>query len=108
MKYYYDADGYPVCEVEWDLHVISDFLQGDVQSSLYGVNECILICDDVSSGKIPVWETTGNAHTLTVKKTGVNIYNEYSEEEIDIPSIEEFKIHLQGWKELLLSKIVKD
>ncbi|WP_373370591.1 hypothetical protein [Pectobacterium parmentieri] len=104
MKYYYGSDGYPVCETEWDFHVISDFLQGDIQGSLSGVNEYILACDDVISGKIPVWEATGNAHTLTVRKTGVNIYNEYSEEEIDISSIGEFRKYLEGWRELLLSK----
>ncbi|MBA5603736.1 hypothetical protein H1224_22145 [Pectobacterium aroidearum] len=104
MKYYFAADGYPALEINYELHVISDFLQGDIQSSLYGVNEYISACDDVLSGKVPVWEGTGNAHTVTIKTSGVNICNEYTEEEIDISSIGEFRKYLEGWKELLLSK----
>ncbi|WP_437215964.1 hypothetical protein [Pectobacterium sp. LFLA-215] len=104
MKYYFAADGYPALEINYDLHVISDFLQGDVQSSLYGVNEYISACDDVLSGKVTVWEGTGNAHTVTIKTSGVNICNEYSEEEINISSVDEFRKYLEGWKDLLLSK----
>ncbi|AOR63389.1 hypothetical protein [Pectobacterium wasabiae] len=102
MKYYYDTDGYPALEIEHNFHVIADFLQSDVQSSLYGVNEYISVCDDVISGKIPKWEGTGNAHTVTINIAEVSIYNEYTEEEINISSIEGFKIYLEGWKKLLL------
>ncbi|CED56790.1 putative uncharacterized protein [Aliivibrio wodanis] len=104
MKFIFDEQGYPFLDVEYEYHVLADFLLGDVQSSLYGVNEYLSTCDDVTSGKIEMWSGTGNAHTVTIRKNGVNIFNEYTEEELDINSIDEFKNYLENWKQLLISK----
>ncbi|CDH32102.1 hypothetical protein XBI1_1870068 [Xenorhabdus bovienii str. Intermedium] len=38
------------------------------------------------------------------KKSGVHIFNEYIGEKLDIPTIDEFKYYLEGWKALLLTK----
>ena len=108
MKFSFDEQGYPFLDVEYEYHVLSDFLSGDVQSSLSGVNEYLSACENIISGKIEIWSETGNAHTVTVRKDGVNIFNEYSEEELDINSIDEFKNYLENWKQLLISKNVME
>lgn len=103
MKFVFDEQGYPFLDIDYEYHVLADFLSGDVQSSLFGVNEYIIACNNVSSGLIGTWSGTGNAHTVTIKKDSVNIFNEYSEEELDINSIEKFKNYLESWRELLIS-----
>lgn len=82
---------------------MADFLSGDIQRSLFGVSEYITACDNVDSGVMETWSGTGNAHTVTIKKDGVNIFNEYSEEELDINSIKTFKNHLESWRQLLIT-----
>ncbi|MBV7407313.1 hypothetical protein [Enterobacter sp. ENT03] len=103
MKFFFDEQGYPFLDIDYEYHVLADFLSGDIQRSLFGVNEYITACNHVDSGVIEAWSGTGNAHTVTIKKDGVNIFNEYSEEELDISSIEEFKSYLESWKKLLIS-----
>lgn len=103
MKFLFDEQGYPFLDIDYEYHVLADFLTGDIQSSLSGVNEYITACDNVDSGIIETWSGTGNAHTVTIKKDGVNIFNEYSEEELDINSIEKFKNHLENWRQLLIT-----
>ncbi|MCG3469064.1 YacL family protein [Xenorhabdus bovienii] len=104
MKFMFDKQGYPLIDIEYEYHVLADFLRGDIQGSLFGVNEFITACNDVSSGNSLEWEGTGNAHTVTIRKEGVHIFNEYTGEELDIPTIDEFKHYLEGWKALLLTK----
>ncbi len=108
MNFIFDKQGYPILDVDYQYHVLADFLSGDVQGSIFGVNEYIAACNDVSSGRIPTWSGTGNAHTVTIKKDSVNIFNEYSEEELDISSIDEFKSYLENWKKLLISNGVTE
>ncbi len=103
MKFLFDKLGYPFLEVDYEYHVLADFLSGDIQSSLSGVNEYLTACEGVSSGKLEVWSGTGNAHTVTIKEDGVNIYNEFTEEELDIKTIDEFVSYLSNWKQLLMS-----
>ena len=103
MRFFFDEQGYPSLDVDYDYHVLADFLSGDVQRSLFGVNEYITACNNVSSGTMAIWSGTGNAHTVTIKKDSVNIFNEYSEEDLYISSIAEFKSYLEMWKQLLIS-----
>lgn len=103
MKFYFDNQGYPFLDIDNEYHVLADFLSGDVQCSLFGVNEYITACDNITSGVIDIWSGTGNAHTVTIKKSGVNIFNEYTEEELKIKSVDEFKSYLGSWKELLVN-----
>lgn len=103
MKFLFDDKGYPFLDIDYEYHVLADFLSGDIQRSLFGVNEYITACDNVEIGVMPTWSGTGNAHTVTIKKDGVNIFNEYSEEELNINSIENFKSYLESWKQLLIS-----
>ena len=103
MEFLLDEQGHPLLDIDYKYHVLADFLSGDIQRSLFSVNEYMHACNDVDTGKIPKWEGTGNAHTVTIKKDGVNIFNEYSEEELDINSIEEFKSYLEQWKQLLIT-----
>uniref|UniRef100_UPI0036DF1CBA hypothetical protein n=1 Tax=Photorhabdus sp. RM322S TaxID=3342825 RepID=UPI0036DF1CBA len=104
MKYYIDERGHCRAKAETENHLIISFLEFDVQSSLYGTNEYISLCESVSNGELPQWEGTGNAHTITIKPDGVEIFNEYTEESLKITSIEEFKGYLEQWKALILSK----
>ena len=108
MKFLIDKQGYPSLDIDYDYHVLADFLSGDIQRSLFGVNEYIEACKSVVSGKMETWSGTGNAHTVTIKKDGVNVFNEYSEEELTIKSIEKFEEYLGGWKKLLISNGAKE
>ncbi|GAA3581073.1 hypothetical protein GCM10023078_06200 [Gibbsiella greigii] len=102
MKFYKNSDGYLKVEADESMHLVSSFLEHDVQNSVYGVDEYLSACDSVSNGDVPRWEGTGNAHTVTIKKNGVNIYNEYTNEEMNISTISEFKKILENWKKLIL------
>ncbi|MBS9424042.1 YacL family protein [Photorhabdus caribbeanensis] len=104
MKYYIDKHGYSCAEAETEHHLIAWFLKDDIQGSLYGVNEYLDLCESVKNGELPQWKGTGNAHTVTIKPDGVEIFNEYTEESLQIATIEEFKGYLERWKELLLSR----
>ncbi|MEQ1965368.1 hypothetical protein ABLB69_19995 [Xenorhabdus khoisanae] len=104
MKFLIAEDGYPTVEIDYERHVLADFLIGDVQRDVAYTDELISLCDSVSNGKSPLWEGTGNAHTVTIKPDGVEIFNEYTEESLEIATIEEFKGYLEKWKELLLSR----
>lgn len=104
MSFFIDKDGYPEVDLGYEYHVLADFLSGDVQGSLYSVNEYLELCELVKNGELPEWEGTGNAHTVTIKLGGVEIFNEYTEESVTISTIEEFKGYLEKWKELLLSR----
>ena len=103
MKFLFDEQGYPFLDIDYEYHVLADFLSGDIQRSLFCVNEYITACNNVDSGVIEIWSGTGNAHTVTIKKDSVNIFNEYSEEQLHISSVEKFKSYLEGWKNLLIS-----
>ncbi|PPE58201.1 hypothetical protein F157LOC_03222 [Pectobacterium brasiliense] len=102
MKFFITEDGYPSLDISNDYHVLADFLKDDIQRSLYGVDEYIQACESVRNGSLSLWEGTGNSHTVTIKPVGVEIFNEYTEESINILSIEEFENYLKKWKELLL------
>ncbi|EQB97948.1 YacL family protein [Photorhabdus temperata] len=104
MKFFIDKDGYPEVDLGYEHHVLADFLSGDVQGSLHSVNEYLDLCESVKNGELPLWEGTGNAHTVTIKLDSVEIFNEYTEESLTISTIEEFKGYLEKWKELLLSR----
>ncbi|MCC8380459.1 YacL family protein [Xenorhabdus sp. PB30.3] len=104
MKYYIDEHGYSCAEAEQEHHLIAWFLNDDIQGSLYSVNNYLSACDSVKNGQIPKWEGTGNAHTVIIEPNGVEIVNEYTEENLKIATIEEFKDYLDKWKDLLLRK----
>ncbi|WP_047686074.1 MULTISPECIES: YacL family protein [Xenorhabdus] len=104
MKFLIAEDGYPTVEIDYERHVLADFLIGDVQADVSYTDELISLCDSVSNGESSLWEGTGNAHTVTIKPDSVEIFNEYTEESLEIATIEEFKSYLEKWKELLLSR----
>ncbi|MBC8946389.1 hypothetical protein [Xenorhabdus indica] len=104
MRFFIDKDGYPAIDIDYNRHVLADFLSGDIQGSIYSANELIDLCESIKNGVLPLWEGTGNAHTVTIKPDGVEIFNEYTEESLKIATIEEFKGYLEKWKELLLSR----
>ncbi|MCC8376555.1 hypothetical protein CKY10_03855 [Photorhabdus sp. HUG-39] len=104
MRFFIDKDGYPEVDLGYEYHVLADFLSGDIQGSLRGVNEYLDLCESVKNGELLQWEGTGNAHTVTIKLDSVEIFNEYTEESLTISTIEEFRSYLERWKELLLSR----
>ncbi|MEQ5369226.1 hypothetical protein [Morganella morganii] len=104
MKFYIDKDGYSRAEADEEHRLIAWFLNDDVQGSLHGVEEYISWCDVIRNGELPQWKGTGNAHTVTIKPNGVEIFNEYTEESLKIATIAEFKGYLEQWRELLLSR----
>ncbi|EYU13187.1 hypothetical protein [Photorhabdus aegyptia] len=104
MKFYIDKDGYCSVDADEENRLVEWFLKDDIQGCLHTANEYIAACNSVENGQNPKWEGTGNAHTVTIKPDGVEIFNEYTEESLQIATIEEFKGYLERWKELLLSR----
>lgn len=106
MRFFLSENNKPSIEVDEKLRVVSDFLQGDVQGSLSCANEYLAACNAVKEEKITAWQGTGNAHTVIIKNKTVNVFNEFSEEEIII-SFDEFVSYLEAWKSLLLKREAK-
>jgi len=103
MKMFIDKNGFRVAELGRENQVLADFLMGDVQGSLYGIQELINACTLVERREVPKWEGTGNAHTVIISRDSVEIFNEYTEGSLSISDVKEFKMYLNKWKEFISS-----
>jgi hypothetical protein len=104
IRFFLDDDGYLVAESDDALHVLADFLSGDIQGSLFAAEDFIAECQKVIDGKVDSWEGTGNAHTVTIAKSGVEIFNEYTEKSLHIKDLAAFKAYLESWKQLIMQR----
>jgi hypothetical protein len=59
---------------------VAGFLDGDLQGSAASAREVLRAVDEVESGRVPSWERTGNAHTLTLSRDGAALRNEMDED----------------------------
>ncbi|HHQ4526204.1 TPA: hypothetical protein ACSP1O_004163 [Aeromonas veronii] len=100
MRFYF-LDGSPELDIEENKLLLSNFLGGDIQGCNYTVNMNIDMCNKVKTGELPVWEGTGNTFTVYIKPDGVLLYNECTESECQLSSVEEFEWYLTQWKRLL-------
>lgn len=101
MRFFLDASGYPDIEANEDFRILTDFIKDDIQRSVYGVDGFIKACELIKSGALPLWEGTGNSHTVIIKPNYVEIFNEYTEDVMGISSINEFEEYLKKWKLLI-------
>lgn len=127
-----DQNNLPRAITENNYKPVSWFLEDDVQSSEYTINLTLtvlaqieqdiipdielmvsyysedygknpdVIASHIKQSDIPYWEGTGNAHTLSIYKDRVKIYNEYTYEQVEI-SFDDFKEIMLGWKKLIES-----
>ncbi|HEX2643670.1 MAG TPA: hypothetical protein VHU81_11820 [Thermoanaerobaculia bacterium] len=81
------------------------FLESDIQGSDAYAREVLEAIERVAAGELDGWETTGNAHTLSVQRSGATLVSEYEEEEDgEEPtrlSLAAVRKALQGWIEML-------
>jgi len=59
---------------------VAGFLESDLQGSAASAEEILRAIDEVESGRVPTWERTGNAHTLTLSRDGATLRNEMEED----------------------------
>lgn len=84
---------------------LSAFLESDVQGSDVFAREILEGIERVASGDLEAWESTGNAHTLTVKSSGALLESEVEEDaEPCRLRLDELRDALVGWLELLESR----
>jgi len=103
MIFLIDSGGFPRVKADVGLELVGDFLEMDVQSSVFAVDEYLAATEDVVAGRIPVWEGTGNAFTLSIRMAGVDFYNEFTSEELQGLSVLDFSEYLTAWKQLVIA-----
>ncbi|HEX4607150.1 MAG TPA: hypothetical protein VH092_03010 [Urbifossiella sp.] len=98
IRYFSDENGFPRVEVIDGHPNIGSFLEQDIQSSSLGCQEYMSAAEDVEVGRLPEWSGTGNAHTVTIRPSGVSIENVW-DEGLDVAemSIPQFKQCLGSW-----------
>lgn len=102
-------DSYNICRVcrinlNYTEQIIADYLEEDVMGGDYTVNlliDCIL---KIQKNEIEKWQGTGNAHTISIFKDKIHIFNEFTEMEVVINDVEYFLSILYKWRELVLSR----
>lgn len=106
MEFYLDNDNY--CCVKNisnpNEQIIGDYLEGDIQGSDYHVNLIINTIHQIQNGEIENWQGTGNAHTISISKDKINIFNEFTEMDVTIYDTQYFLSLLYQWKKLIESR----
>jgi hypothetical protein len=86
LEFYWDDDGDPRARVSPEARgkalglEVAGFLESDLQGSAAAAEEILRAIDAVESGRVPSWERTGNAHTLTLSRDGATLRNEMEED----------------------------
>ena len=106
MEFFLDKDNYCCVKntANPDEQVIGDFFEGDIQGFDYYVNFLIEIINQIKNDEIENWQGTGNAHTISITKDKINIFNEFTEMEVTIYDFEYFLSLLYQWKKLIESR----
>ncbi len=78
------------------------YLEQDVQSSIAACDMLLSMCDNISVGDLAEWLGTGNAHTLTIRRSSVCIENEFDDSAPTCEiSLSEFQDALKSWRTLI-------
>ena len=80
LLFYRDAAGDPRAQGDAPFEPLASFLESDVQGSAKIARKLLRALDRVESGKMEVWEWTGNAHTLTLAGESASIQSEIDED----------------------------
>jgi uncharacterized protein YacL (UPF0231 family) len=80
LEFYRDDAGDPRARGRGHGRAVAGFLESDLQDSTAAAHEVLRAIDDVESGRVPSWERTGNAHTLTLSPAGAAIRDEMDED----------------------------
>ena len=59
--------------------LLAAFLESDIQGSDVYAREVLEAIERVAEGDLDGWETTGNAHTLSVHRTGATLQSEHDD-----------------------------
>ena len=107
MEFFVDKDNCCVKNTaNPDEQVIGDFFEGDIQGCDYTVNLFIDVINQIKNNEIENWQGTGNAHTISITKDKINIFNEFTEMEVTIYDFEYFLSLLYQWKKLIESRTI--
>lgn len=109
MYFYIDSNN--ICKVERKNlkssdEMIADFLEEDVMGVANTVDLIINNISQVQNGKIEIWEGTGNAHTISITKDKINIFNEFTEMDVTIYDFGYFLSLLYQWRKLIESRTI--
>lgn len=98
VKMSYSSEGIPRAVGEGIYHLVASFLESDIQGSTSMSKMLLQAIKEVSSGEVPDWSMTGNAHTITLSKDEASIESDFDESEPErrIP-LSEFKQILSAW-----------
>lgn len=101
-KLFVDAYGCSRAVYQSPHEVLGWYLEQDIQGGGAFCEELYVICDSILSGSRLEWSCVGNAHDITITSAGVRIENLFSDgiTTCDL-TIEDFKIALRSWKELV-------
>ncbi len=83
LEFYWDEAGDPRARVSHAGGLgneVARFLESDLQGSAAAAEEVLRAIDEVESGRVPSWERTGNAHTLTLSRDGATLRNEQDDD----------------------------
>jgi len=93
LEFYWDAAGDARARCKGPGQAVAGFLESDLQDSTAAAHEILRAVDDVESGRVPSWERTGNAHTLTLSPRGASIRDENDEDarpyHLSLPALRE-------------------
>ena len=108
MEFFLDKDNYCCVKntANPDEQVIGDFFEGDIQGIDYNVNLFIDVINQIKNDEIENWQGEGNAHTISITKDKINIFNEFTEMEVTIYDFEYFLSLLYQWKKLIESRTI--
>lgn len=107
LKFYRDEYSLPRVEVPNSYQALGTFLEGDLQGGFEASKSLLELIEKVQKGRLEKHESTGNAHTLTLSKNGVHIFNEFA-----IPvsecslTLNEFYSAVKQWHQFTSTKII--
>lgn len=106
LDFYWDETGDPRARGKGKKAArLAAFLETDIQGSDVYAREVLEALDRVAGGELDGWETTGNAHTLSLQRSGATLVSEYEEEKDgEEPArlrLEEVRKALREWIEML-------
>ena len=85
--------------------VLGSFLSGDVQGNDIWAESVIRILEQAKKGTVAHWEATGNAHTVVIDQSGVQIENDYIDPKHTCKlTLDEFENALKQWVRALRTR----
>lgn len=104
VRYYRDSYSLPRADVGPPHEVVGWFLEQDLQGDVAACRRLLNLLNEVESGIMTSFESTGNAHTVTLGRNGARIENEYAEPPVaGDSSLDDLKQAISGWLRLLTS-----